>query len=144
MNGNVEKINLLLESDAFVEKLQSDLSDEGIVKAFESEGVKLEVADAQELKKVITKCQEIKDEELTAAGGKSSNIGEATGRAVGELVGDVAVGVGQVAKGVCTAVGGVGKGVWKIGSGAVMLPGKFVYNVGKGICKGVKKGFKCK
>lgn len=37
MSINVEKVNSLLESGGFAEKLKADLSDEGIVKTFGGE-----------------------------------------------------------------------------------------------------------
>lgn len=145
MSINVEKINSLLKSGDFVEKLKADLSNEGIVKTFGGEGIKLENKDAQDFKKVISGLYEMKDNDLDVSGGVSieggfKNIGKGIGGMIGGTVRGVGTVIGGVAKGVGTVAGSTVKGIGRTVWGAAEVPLSLVYDVGKGIYEGGKEG----
>ncbi len=145
MSINVEKVNSLLQSEGFVEKLKSDLSEEGIVKAFGDGGIQIGPKDARAFKKVISGLYELADSDLDVSGGVSFEGGfKDIGKGVGNLVGGTAKGVGTVAsgvaKGVGTVVGSAAKGVGKTVWGVAQIPLSLVYDVGKGIYEGGKEG----
>lgn len=72
MGIDIQKVNSLLKSENFVEKLISNLSNEGIIKIFGDEVIKLEIKDAQDFKKVISGLYEISDDSINVSGGKIS------------------------------------------------------------------------
>ena len=137
MSFNVEKVNNLLASQDFASKLKEDLSDEGIVKAFSSEGISLTKEDAQGFKQTIASLNKLSDDQLNISGGK---MGIEKGvHDVFEGVGHVIGGVGKgIAKVTVETGKGIGKSVW----GVVQIPASLVRDVGKGIYNGVKDGIK--
>lgn len=138
---DVEKVNALMREEGFVEKLKSILSDSGsneeIIKLFGENGVKLENSDVEDFKATLSSISELSEEELNVAGGK---IGvEDSFKNIGQGVGNV---VGSAIKGVATVVKGTAVGVGRTAWGVVEIPVSLVYDVGKGLYKGVKKSLR--
>lgn len=144
MSFDVEKVNSLLKKDNFVNKLKADLSDEGIVKTFGSEGISLTKEDAIEFKQTISTKYELEEDNLNVSGGKMGieqgvhDTFEGVGTVIGGFVKgakDVAVGT---AKGVKDVAVGTAKGVGKSAWGLIQIPGSVVRDIGVGVYSGIK------
>ena len=129
MSFDVKKVNQLLKSEEFVAKLKLDLSNEGIIKSFNEEGVKLDAKDAEDFKKILSELnkklskKELDNDLLSAAGGISVTDGL---RHVGK-------GIGAAARGVVN----VGEGLAHTAWGVVELPISLAKDVGVGLAEGI-------
>jgi hypothetical protein len=145
------KVNAILQEPGFGEELRSDLSDEGIIKAFKKHGVELSQKDAQSFKSLVaTQYQKLSDESVNAAGGIAAeggarNVGKAMGEVLGGAVGgmvDVGVSLGKGAlgagKGLLKAATSVSCGIGHAGWEALKFPVGVVHAIGEGVLEGIR------